>query len=73
MAEIINNTLRPITLHNKELGEYKIYPQDSKVIDDKAWNYFKKNGAVNRLIVNKDLVALDESPSLLKKIKNFFY
>jgi len=80
MAEIMNNTPRPVTLHNKKWGEYKIHPRDSVTMDNKAWEFFKKNGVVKQLLKRKELIVIEEAPSLLTKIKtlsgkikNFFY
>ena len=78
MAEIINSTVKTITLietkpKKKDFKEYKIRPMDSKVIPDAVWARMKKNRQVKRLLNNKDLLEYLVVPTFWEKLKRFFY
>lgn len=74
MAEIMNNTLAPVTLHhNKRKFEVKIYPRDSEEVPDKLWKIFKKNSRIKAMLESKEIMVIEEAPGLLTRIKRYFY
>ena len=74
MAEIMNNTTSPLTFHHDgRKFEVKICPRDSEEIPDRLWNIFKKNSRVKAMLERQEILVIVEAPSLLSKIKSFFY
>jgi len=74
MAEIMNNTVRPVTFHhNRGKFEVKIYPRDSEEVPDNLWKIFKKNSRIKDMLEKQEIIVIEEAPGLLTKIKKFFY